>query len=378
MPGESILIIDDSLAVQDIARTALHNAGYRVTTAANGAAALTYPGIEEVNLLVIDSEMEGLSGDETVSILKRHGATHPIPVIMLVPDTRTDARSDMALSGAAGYLLKPFDGKSLVRKIEQTLEQQHLDDLARQYLADAADKKMKELAEKQIQAAIERKTAIIVERSIQNIITAVDQRARGEVEQRVSGLVSDKEQELVKLTVREVAQSMVEKLAERKVEEAMQTILTEQTEKAVKRCGETLLPNMIREKIKEMLSNILPREVETKLQKAAEKMAPEISQQIIGTVETVAGKTIPRSARELLPPLVESHLTQALDQAIPKRVSELVGRELRDQLAQKIEPAIREAASKTRRSIIIFNVLMLLMLLGGLGFSVYMILQHLK
>jgi len=376
MAGESILVIDDSLAVQDIARTALQDTGYQVTTAANGAAALTYPGIEDIDLIVIDSALEGLGGDETTTILKQHGNTHPIPVLLLVPETKVPARESLDIKGAIGYLLKPFDPKALVRKVENILEQQHLDDLARQYLTDAADKAMRELAEQQIQSAIERKTQIIVERSIQNVIAAVDLRARGEVDQRVTGLINDKEQELVKLTVREVAQSMVEKLAERKVEEAMQAILAEQTERAVKRVTDQVLPNQIREKAKEMLANILPREVEAKLQKATEKLVPEISQQIVATVEAVAGKTIPRTAREMLPPVVESQVAAALEQFLPRKVGELVARELREQLTTKIEPTIRESVSRIRRGALIFNGLLAAVLVTGMAVLFYLSLKH--
>lgn len=372
MPGENILVIDDSLAVQDIARMALSGSGYQVTTASNGAAALTYPCIEDVNLIVIDSDLEGLSGEQTTTILKQHGHTHPIPVVLLVPEEKMSSRESLALSGACGYLLKPFDGPALVRKVEQALEQQNMDDLARQYLADTADKLMKGLAEQQIGAAVERKTQIIVERCIQNVISLVDQRARGEVEQRVTGLIGEKEQELVKMTVREVAQSMVEKLAERKVEEAMQTILAEQTDRAVKRVADQTLPNIIRDKIKEMLANIVPREVETKLQKAAEKMVPEISQQIIGTVESVANKTIPRAGRELLPPVVEAQVRGALEKELPRKVAELVARELRDQLSTNIEPVIRESVARIRKSVLIINGLMAAAVFVGVAAMLYM------
>jgi CheY-like chemotaxis protein len=371
MPGEAILVIDDSTAVQDLAATALRGAGYRVTTASNGAAALAYPSIEDVDLVVLDAEMDGLSGRESARYLKQNGATHPIPILMLVPDRDVPDREDLEIAGANSYLLKPFDGRSLLRKVEQIFEQGNLDDLARQYLSDAADRKMTELAEQQITQAIERKTQIIVERCIQNVINIVDSRARTEVDSRIASLVSEKEQELVRMTVHEVANSMVEKLAASKVEEAMQTILREETEKAVRRATDKNLPNQIRDKIKEMLANILPREVEAKLQRAAEKMVPELSQQIVGTVEAVAAKTVPRSARELLPPVVENQVAASLATVLPRQVSDLVARELGAQLAMKFEPAIREAAARLRRSVMLYGGLISLILVVGVALGVY-------
>ncbi|MCL5271358.1 MAG: response regulator [bacterium] len=374
MPGESILFVDDSLAIQDIAQRTLRSAGYNVITASNGAAALTYPEIEDVDLIVMDSDMAGLSGDETNRLLKQHAHTHPIPVLALIPEEQISERESIYLTGAAAYLLKPFDAASLTRKVAQILEQQQLDDMARQYLADTADRLMKDLAEGQISQAVERKTQIIVERCIQNITTLVDQRARGEVEQKVTALVAEKEQDLVKMTVREVAQSMVEKLAERKVEEAMTTILNEQTERVVRRASDQIVPNLIRERVKEMLANILPREVDTKLQKAAEKMVAEISGQIVGTVETVANKTIPRLSRDLLPSSIETQARIAIDQMLPVRVQELVARELIAQMNENIEPVIRRATARIQRSALVMIGILgvpALIFLGLIAYSIF-------
>jgi two-component system chemotaxis response regulator CheY len=375
MAGESILIVDDSLAVQHIAQYALSAAGYDVTIAGNGAAALTCPALEDVRLIVMDSELGSLPGTETTRILKQHGPTHPIPVLLLLPEETVEkGRDNPELAGAAGYLMKPFESRSLVHKVEQILEQQNLDELTRQYLADAADSKMQELADRHITQAIERKTALIIERCIQNVTQQVDQRARQAVEERVTGLVNEKEQELVKMTVREVANSMVEKLALSKVEEAMHTILREETEKAVRRITDQSLPNQIREKSKEMLTNILPREVEKHLQKATEKMIPEISQQIIGTVENVANKQVPRAARELLPPVLETQISQALEQSLPRRVGELVSRELNQQMNDRIEPALRGATQSLRKTVITINVVFGTLLLGVAGWLAWMVL----
>lgn len=370
MAGESILVIDESLAVQEIARTALQAAGYRVTTAANGAAALTCPGVEDQDLIVLDHALSGLSSEQTTMIFKQEAKTHTVPILLLVPEDNVPERESLALAGVVGYLLKPFDPRDLVRKVEQAFRQRSLDEIAIQALVSAADRLIREKAEGQIQASVERKTAIIIERAIQNVVAAVDARAKGEVDTRVGTLISEKEQELVKLTVREVANSMVEKLAERKVEEAGQTILNEQTERVVKRSAEQIVPNMIRDKVKDMLANILPREVETKLQKAAEKMVPEISEQLVSAVDAVAQKNVPRIGRELMPPVVELQVRQTLDQALPRRVAELVAQELREQMLTKIDPTIRDAAARIRKSVLWLNILMLLITAAGVGFVI--------
>lgn len=372
MPGQAILVIDDSLSVQGIAQNALESAGYHVTTASNGAAALTYPSIDDIDLIVMGSDLAGLSGQESIRLLKQNAETHPIPTLLLVPEEQIPDRENLNLAGAAGFLLKPFDGNALVRKVEQLLDQRDLDELARQYLSDSADRLMKKLADEQIQSSVERKTQLIIERCIQNITSAIDQKARGEVDQRLTGLIAEKEQELVKLTVREVAQSMVDKLAQRKVEEAMEAILREETEKAVKRAADQLLPNQIRDKAKNMLENILPREVERQLDRAAEKRAEEISEQIKTIVDAAANKSVPRAGRELLPPLVESQVAMALDQALARQVADLVHRELTQQMPRRLEPSVKEAASRIRRGVLWINGIVGALLLAAAAAMIWL------
>jgi CheY-like chemotaxis protein len=376
MAGESILVIDESIAVQDIAQTVLANAGFRVTTAGNGAAALACPTIEDVDMVVMGSDLAGLDGEETLRILKQHGQTHPIPVLLLVPEDGLPERESLGLGGACGFLLKPFSAEDLARKVSQVIEQGDLDELARQYLTSAADSRMNDLADQQINKVIERKTELIIERCIQKVTSAVDQRARAEVDQRVNALANEKEQELVKLTVREVANSMVEKLAASKVEEAMERILTESTDRAVRRTSDQMLPNLIRDRVKEMVANIVPREIERRLDKAAEQRASDLSKQIIEMVEGVARKNVPRAAREILPGVAESQVSSTLDKLLPPRVSDLVEREVAAQIASRLEPMIGDAAKRLRRSVLMFNGLFVLVLGGLVGVLVWLTFFH--
>jgi two-component system chemotaxis response regulator CheY len=373
MPGESILLIDDSQAVQDIAESALSHAGYRITSASNGASSLTYPGIDEIDLIILGTDLNGLSGEETTRILKQHAETHPIPILMLIPEDRVPDRENTTTCGAIGYLLKPFNPESLVRKVDQVMDQRNLDELSRQYLADASDRMMGQLAEEQINSSVERKSQLIVEKCIQNITNQVDERARGVVEQRVTGLVSEKEQELVKTTVHEVANAMVEKLALAQVEEAMDQILRDETEKAVRRISDQILPNQIRERTKDMLNNILPREVEKQLQKSTDRIVPEISNQIVSTVENVSQKSIPRIGRELLPVVIESQVSNALNREIPRKVTELVSSDLNRQMVNKINPTIQAATRKIQRTVLIFNGILGGLLCCAFGFMIWLL-----
>lgn len=372
MAGETVLVIEDSSAERDIAQRALEDAGYRVISAANAVAALTYPEVEDINLVVLDSMLDGVSGLETARMLRSEGKTHSIPILMLIPEESVKARENIISGGADGFLLKPYDGKTLALKASGLIEQRFLDDLSSKYLNDMADEMMKELARAHVKDAVERKTQIIIERLIQNVATAVDERAREEVDKHVAALTAEKEQELVKITVREVANSMVEKLAERKVREAMDNSFVNESERVVQRIVDQTLPGAIRERLKESCNNMLPREIQVRLQKAAEKMVPELSEQLVGTVEAIAAKAVPRISREILPSLSEKQTKVAFAEQVPRQVADLVNRELDAQIRQKLEPTLNQASVKLRRTVLIWNSILGGIVTVGLGLALYL------
>jgi twitching motility two-component system response regulator PilH len=372
MAGERILIVDSSVAVQEVTKNVLEEGGYKVIVASNALGALSYPKIQEVDLFILDVTSEGVDGFEAARVLKTDSDTFCVPVLLLVPEESYTTRADFSLRGANGYLVKPFRPSELLHKVLSLLEEQEIQEKSKKYLEEAANKFMERLAESYIQEAVERKTQIIVERSVQNIISLIDQRARKEVDARVTSLTAEKEQELVKMTVHEVARSMVEKLAERKVAEAMESILAEQTEKAVRRVADSLLPTLIRERVKETLDHVLPREVQTRVQRAADGLVPEISDKIVSMIDGIAQKIVPKVAREKVPEYVEKRLATTLDATVPQTVRETTRREVDDQLATKIDPIIRDATRRIRSRSAWIMLFVLLVVLAGLGWQIYL------
>ncbi len=221
MAGETIFIVDDSAAVQDIASRVLEGNGYKTVTASNGPAALSFPGMPDVDLVIVDAEMSGFDGEDTIKFLRAAQETYKVPILLMAPESQKDQRASQSLYGANGDILKPFEPEHLLRKVEILLSEGDIETQAAEFIAKAASAHMEDIAQKHIQEAIDKRTQIIAERAIQNVVTMVDQQARREVDAKVSSLSQEKEQELVKATVQEVAKSMVEKLAEKKVSERL-------------------------------------------------------------------------------------------------------------------------------------------------------------
>lgn len=378
MAGEKILLIDSSAGVQDLAKAVMEEHGYKVTTASNGAAALAHPELDKFSLVLLDTNLDGINGFETVTQIRSDAETFGVPVLLLVPEEEHDPRQSQSLRGANGFLCKPFTPAALSVKVEEMLKEKKLRDQSHQYLEESADRHMQTLAEQKIQQAVEKKIQIIVERAIQSIVSIIDQRTRREVDARVTALTTEKEQELVRLTVQEVARSMVEKMAERKVTEAMEAILVETTEKTVKRVSDAMLPSMIRERLKETLENMLPREVQLKVEKATQDKMTEFGEALVSVLQTEAKKTVPLVAKEKLPEIAERQVIQACEQRIPQLVNAEARGAVANELNIRIKPMMDVEHNKLRKLVMTWLLVIMVVIcivLVAIGFFGY---QYIK
>lgn len=355
MAGDKVLFVEDSAAIQDLAKNVLEKANFEVITASNGIAALTCEDLVDVDVIVIDSDLRDMDGFETVERLREESDLFRTPILLLVPDEKIHSETSLYLKGANAFLIKPFEPKVLVATVKDLLQEQEIFSRSQQHVRDAAEKFIGQLAEEEIKNAVERRKELIIERVIQNVVTAVEQRTRKEVDTQVTSLVSEKEQELVRLTVSEVAHSMVEKLADRKVTEAMESILDKETERVVKRAADIALPNIIREKVKDGIEYALPREVEMKVKSAADQLVPEVSGKIVSMIENVAERVVPKVARERLDELITGQSKQYCDKNVPNLVNATLSKEFRIMCDRELSVLVRQAAKKIWTKVIIIN-----------------------
>lgn len=79
--GKHILIVDDYADALDIWSIYLKAAGYRVSTAIDGASAIATARQLLPDLIVLDLELPGISGFEAARALRAHPDTADIPLI---------------------------------------------------------------------------------------------------------------------------------------------------------------------------------------------------------------------------------------------------------------------------------------------------------
>jgi DNA-binding response OmpR family regulator len=113
-----VLVVDDEPKIVGVVRDYLVAAGFTVTTAADGPAALASARSRPPDLVVLDLGLPGLDGLDVTRELQRRS---PVPIIML---TARGDEVDRVLGlelGADDYLVKPFSTRELVARVRAVL-----------------------------------------------------------------------------------------------------------------------------------------------------------------------------------------------------------------------------------------------------------------
>ena len=103
-----VLVVDDNDANRFAKATTLRRAGFVVTEANSGAAALETMRRQAVDLVLLDINLPDMSGLEVCALIKGDAALAPIQVLQISSTAVTDADRVRGLSGGAdAYLTEP-------------------------------------------------------------------------------------------------------------------------------------------------------------------------------------------------------------------------------------------------------------------------------
>ena len=115
--GKKILIIEDESDVADLLTLNLRKAGFRTSTAADGASGLQKARDDRPDFIILDLMLPKLSGLEVCRILKSDTATSHIPILMLTAKAEEVDRIIGLEFGADDYVTKPFSPREIVLRI---------------------------------------------------------------------------------------------------------------------------------------------------------------------------------------------------------------------------------------------------------------------
>ena len=119
MPRPTILLIDDDHSLRRVTEFTLHEAGYRVLTAADGGEGLRLFAQENPALVITDIQMPGLSGYE---VLKKIKELSPAALVIVITAYGTVEKAVEAMKlGAYDYLTKPFSRDELTLTVGKAL-----------------------------------------------------------------------------------------------------------------------------------------------------------------------------------------------------------------------------------------------------------------
>jgi PAS domain S-box-containing protein len=121
----AILVVDDQPESLVALRTVLEPLGREVVTAPSGEDALKRLLQDDFSVIVMDVRMPGLSGFETVELIKRRERHEDTAIVFLTAGDADAAQVTRGYSaGAVDYMLKPVDPDMLRSKVAMLLELQ--------------------------------------------------------------------------------------------------------------------------------------------------------------------------------------------------------------------------------------------------------------
>lgn len=117
-----ILVVDDDESIRKVLATVLEESGYIVNVAENGKEAIKKSFLNFYNLALVDIRLSDMEGVELLTGLKE--TTPRMIKIIITGYPSLQNAVDAVNKGADGFLIKPFDMKTVLNTTKELLEKQ--------------------------------------------------------------------------------------------------------------------------------------------------------------------------------------------------------------------------------------------------------------
>ena len=119
-----LLWADDEIELLNAHIIFLRNKGYEVNTVTNGLDAIEACKTTSFDLILLDENMPGLTGLETLSAIKEmHPAT---PVVMVTKSEEENIMEQAIGSKIADYLIKPVNPNQILLTLKKNIHQKEI------------------------------------------------------------------------------------------------------------------------------------------------------------------------------------------------------------------------------------------------------------
>ncbi|MET3770303.1 DNA-binding response OmpR family regulator [Marisediminicola sp. UYEF4] len=116
-----ILVVEDDPDVLTLVMHKLRRAGHDVTSAMDGEAGLASVRAEHPELVILDWMMPRMTGLEVCHAVREDPAVSRTRILMLTAKAQEEDVERAFASGADDYILKPFNSKELLARIDALL-----------------------------------------------------------------------------------------------------------------------------------------------------------------------------------------------------------------------------------------------------------------
>ena len=123
MDKKKVLVVDD-VTLNLLTIKSLLSKQYDVRVAKSGELALFILGSVQVDLILLDIEMPGMSGFDFVNALRKIPDVADTPIIFVTSHAKAHMVNRATRIGAADYIIKPIDSNLLLSKVAAVLEKQ--------------------------------------------------------------------------------------------------------------------------------------------------------------------------------------------------------------------------------------------------------------
>lgn len=115
---KTILVVDDDQHIRYLVKDLLMKEGYKILEAADGAEGLLLFQKELCDLAIVDIMMPKMDGYGLTEQLRKY---NDIPIIMLTAKSQIEDKEKGYQSGTDDYLVKPFEPKELLFRVNALL-----------------------------------------------------------------------------------------------------------------------------------------------------------------------------------------------------------------------------------------------------------------
>lgn len=114
-----ILIVEDELAIRDLLRIHLQNAGYETICTADAvdAGRLFLEGAGSIDLMIVDAQLPYMNGIDFISALIADTTLPAVPIILITGHERFVMRAAIL---DVPCLVKPFSAADLIELVDKT------------------------------------------------------------------------------------------------------------------------------------------------------------------------------------------------------------------------------------------------------------------